>query len=132
MGSLRYVVGECWDSERAIDDWLDETNAWSDNSAGAFDFPLRWRLRDLCDSYVNRSKSLEWQACGQEPSPFLGERGPRPAAGSPIRTLSDRPSRLDTRTRCGSSSRAPKTARLSDSLVRASQSSRRIALFTDI
>jgi alpha-amylase len=26
-------------------------NAWSDNPVGAFDFPLRWRLRDLCDTY---------------------------------------------------------------------------------
>src|SRR5438093_941502 len=43
--------GECWDSERRIDDWLDEANAWSDNPVGAFDFPLRWRLRDLCDTY---------------------------------------------------------------------------------
>ncbi len=46
-----YGVGECWDSDRAIDDWLDETNAWSDNPAGAFDFPLRYRLKDLCDTY---------------------------------------------------------------------------------
>jgi alpha-amylase len=46
-----YGVGECWDSERTITSWLDETNAWSDNPAGAFDFPLRWRLRDLCDRY---------------------------------------------------------------------------------
>ena len=46
-----YAVGECWDCTRRIEDWLDETNAWSDNPAGAFDFPLRWRLRDLCDSY---------------------------------------------------------------------------------
>ena len=46
-----YAVGECWDSERTIDDWLDEANAWSDNPVGAFDFPLRWRLRDCCDSY---------------------------------------------------------------------------------
>jgi len=30
---------------------LDEANAWSDNPVGAFDFPLRWRLRDLCDGY---------------------------------------------------------------------------------
>jgi len=43
-----YGVGECWDSERVIHDWLDETNAWSDNPVGAFDFPLRERLRDLC------------------------------------------------------------------------------------
>jgi alpha-amylase len=46
-----FGVGECWDSDREIDDWLDETNAWSDNQAGAFDFPLRYRLKDLCDSY---------------------------------------------------------------------------------
>ena len=26
-------------------------NAWSDNPVGAFDFPLRWQLRDLCDGY---------------------------------------------------------------------------------
>jgi alpha-amylase len=26
-------------------------NAWSDNSADAFDFPLRWRLQNLCDTY---------------------------------------------------------------------------------
>jgi len=46
-----YAVGECWDSSRVIGDWLDEANAWSDNPVGAFDFPLRWRLGDLCDSY---------------------------------------------------------------------------------
>src|SRR5690349_9658710 len=32
-----YAVGECWDSERTIDDWLDEVNAWSDNPVSAFD-----------------------------------------------------------------------------------------------
>jgi alpha-amylase len=46
-----FGVGECWDSDRTIGDWLDETNAWSDNPASAFDFPLRDRLKDLCDSY---------------------------------------------------------------------------------
>lgn len=46
-----FGVGECWDSERTIDDWLDETNTWSDNPVGAFDFPLRERLKALCDSY---------------------------------------------------------------------------------
>jgi alpha-amylase len=53
-----YAVGECWDSERTIDDWLDEANPWSDNPVGAFDFPLRWRLRDLCDSYVFTLRNL--------------------------------------------------------------------------
>jgi alpha-amylase len=48
--SKPFGVGECWDSDRIIDEWLDETNAWSDNPAAAFDFPLRARLKDLCDS----------------------------------------------------------------------------------
>lgn len=53
-----YGVGECWDSDRVIDDWLDETNAWSDNPAGAFDFPLRDILKGLCDSYGYSLSSL--------------------------------------------------------------------------
>src|SRR3989440_2166694 len=53
-----YAVGECWDSERTIDDWLDETNAWSDNPAGVFDFPLRYRLRDLCHVYGYSLRNL--------------------------------------------------------------------------
>lgn len=46
-----FGVGECWDSDRVITEWLDETNAWSDNPASAFDFPLRDRLKGLADSY---------------------------------------------------------------------------------
>jgi len=46
-----YGVGENWDSARTIDNWIDETNAWNDNPVGAFDFPLRDRLKALCDSY---------------------------------------------------------------------------------
>jgi alpha-amylase len=46
-----FGVGECWDSDRTISDWLNETNAWSDNPAAAFDFSLRYRLKDLCDCY---------------------------------------------------------------------------------
>jgi hypothetical protein len=42
-----FAVGECCDSERTIGDWPDEDNAWLDNPVGAFDFPLRWRLRDF-------------------------------------------------------------------------------------
>jgi len=53
-----FGVGECWDSDRRISDWLDETNAWSDNPAGAFDFPLRYRLKDLCDTYGFSLRSL--------------------------------------------------------------------------
>lgn len=53
-----YGMGECWDSDRTIQDWLDETNAWSDNPAGAFDFPLRYRLRDLCQVYGYSLRNL--------------------------------------------------------------------------
>ncbi len=45
-----YAVAECWDSDRAIDDWLGGADVNSENPAGAFDFPLRWRLRDMCDT----------------------------------------------------------------------------------
>ena len=57
-GFRPYGVGECWDSDRTIGEWLDETNAWSDNPAGAFDFPLRYRLKDLCQTYGFSLKDL--------------------------------------------------------------------------
>jgi alpha-amylase len=46
-----FGVGECWDSDRTVEDWLVEANTWSDNPVAAFDFPLRYRLRDLCGQY---------------------------------------------------------------------------------
>jgi alpha-amylase len=46
-----YGVGENWSSSRAIENWLNETNAWNDNEVDAFDFPLRWLLKDLCDGF---------------------------------------------------------------------------------
>jgi alpha-amylase len=46
-----FGVGECWDNDRTIEDWLNEANAWSDNPASAFDFPLRDRLYCLCESF---------------------------------------------------------------------------------
>ncbi len=67
-----YGVGECWDSDRTIGEWLDEANAWSDNPVGAFDFPLRYRLRDLCDSYGFSLRQLA------EPGVLLWDR-PREA-----------------------------------------------------
>ena len=45
-----FGVGECWDSKAVIDDWLNRVNATNDNPVKAFDFPLRGRLKDLCDS----------------------------------------------------------------------------------
>ncbi len=46
-----FGVGECWDNDRTIDQWLDEVNNWSDNPGTAFDFPLREKLKSLCDEY---------------------------------------------------------------------------------
>src|SRR5215831_6508420 len=46
-----FGVGECWDNDRSIDQWLDEVNNWSDNPGCAFDFPLRGKLKSLCDDY---------------------------------------------------------------------------------
>jgi alpha-amylase len=50
-GFRPYGVGECWGSDREIEEWLAEVNTWSDNPVGAFDFPLRYRLKDLCDTF---------------------------------------------------------------------------------
>lgn len=45
-----FGVGECWAGDTSIDTWLDSVNQWAEHRAGAFDFPLRYRLKDLCDS----------------------------------------------------------------------------------
>jgi alpha-amylase len=54
-----FGVGEDWDKERSIEDWLDQANAWSDNPVSAFDFPLRDLLRDLCDNSGFSLRNLE-------------------------------------------------------------------------
>jgi alpha-amylase len=46
-----FGVGECWAGDEYIDSWLDAVDDWTDHRVGAFDFPLRYRLKDLCDSY---------------------------------------------------------------------------------
>jgi len=45
-----FGVAECWDSDYTINDWMNEANSWSDNPCAAFDFDLRGRLKDLCDT----------------------------------------------------------------------------------
>ena len=45
-----FGVGESWSSDNEIDAWLDEINRYTDNPISAFDFPLRYRLKDLCDT----------------------------------------------------------------------------------
>lgn len=54
-----FGVGECWDSDRTIDDWLNEANSWSDNPVSAFDFPLREKLKNLCDTYGYQLSNLK-------------------------------------------------------------------------
>jgi alpha-amylase len=53
-----FGVGEYWDEDIYITQWLKETNSFSTNPVTAFDFPLRGRLKDLCDSYGFSLKTL--------------------------------------------------------------------------
>ncbi len=46
-----FGVGECWAGDDYIDIWLDSVNNWTEHRVGAFDFPLRYRLKDLCDTW---------------------------------------------------------------------------------
>jgi alpha-amylase len=46
-----FGVGECWEGDEAIDAWLDSVNEYAQNRVAAFDFPLRYRLKNLCDTY---------------------------------------------------------------------------------
>jgi len=51
QGFKPFCVGECWDIDPTISDWLSEVNTFMDNPVSAFDFPLHYRLKRLCDSY---------------------------------------------------------------------------------
>ena len=53
-----FGVGEYWDSDSSIAEWLKQTNVFSDNPVSAFDFPLRNRLKSLCDEYGFSLKKL--------------------------------------------------------------------------
>lgn len=46
-----YGVAENWAGDREIENWLSEVNDWSDNPVDAFDFPLRYQLKKLCDTF---------------------------------------------------------------------------------
>ncbi len=46
-----FGFGESWSGTREITEWLDSSNSWSDNPVAAFDFSLRYRLKDLCDKF---------------------------------------------------------------------------------
>ncbi len=53
-----FGVGEYWDSDTGIAQWLKETNSFTSNPVTAFDFPLRGRLKQLCDEYGFSLKTL--------------------------------------------------------------------------
>jgi alpha-amylase len=53
-----FGVGEYWDSDKEIAQWLQQTNIFSNNPVTAFDFPLRGRLKDLCQTYGFSMKTL--------------------------------------------------------------------------
>lgn len=53
-----FGVGECWAGDDFIDSWLDSVNRWAVHRVGAFDFPLRYRLKDLCDNFGFSLKTL--------------------------------------------------------------------------
>ncbi len=54
-----FGVAECWDGDAFIDSWIDSVNNWSTHNVGAFDFPLRYRLKDMCDQYGFSLRNLE-------------------------------------------------------------------------
>jgi alpha-amylase len=45
-----YVVAELWSGNEDIDTWLDHVNGMTDNQIAAFDFPLRYKLKGVCDT----------------------------------------------------------------------------------
>lgn len=45
-----FVVGEYWSGPQDIEGWLDRIRAVTDKQIAAFDFPLRYKLKDVCDT----------------------------------------------------------------------------------
>ena len=44
-----WVVGEYWSGDQDIDAWLEKVNSYTDTQISAFDFPLRYQLKKVCD-----------------------------------------------------------------------------------
>ena len=65
-----FGVGECWAGDDFIDSWLDSVNRWAEHRVGAFDFPLRYRLKDLCDSYGFSLRTLARDGVLMRERPF--------------------------------------------------------------
>lgn len=45
-----FVVGEYWSGPDDIGGWIDAVAQLTDSQIAAFDFPLRYKLKDLCDT----------------------------------------------------------------------------------
>jgi len=45
-----FIVGEYWSGPEDIGGWLDGVRAITDTQIAAFDFPLRYKLKDVCDT----------------------------------------------------------------------------------
>jgi alpha-amylase len=45
-----FVVGEMWSGAEDIGGWIEKVNGLTDNQIMAFDFPLRYQLKDVCDT----------------------------------------------------------------------------------
>jgi alpha-amylase len=45
-----FVVGEYWSGPEDIGGWLDAVRSVTDQQIAAFDFPLRYKLKDVCDT----------------------------------------------------------------------------------
>lgn len=45
-----FVVAELWSGTEEINEWLERVNAMTDNQISCFDFPMRYKLKDVCDT----------------------------------------------------------------------------------
>ena len=53
-----FVVGEYWAGPEDIDGWLDGVRAVTDQQIAAFEFPLRYKLKDVCDKLNDDLRNL--------------------------------------------------------------------------
>jgi alpha-amylase len=47
---MPYVVAELWSGGDDIESWLEKANSMTDGQIAAFDFPLRYKLKGVCDT----------------------------------------------------------------------------------
>jgi alpha-amylase len=56
-----FVVGEMWSGAEDIDGWIEKVNGLTDNQIMAFDFPLRYQLKDVCDKLHYDLRNLTYE-----------------------------------------------------------------------